>query len=94
VLHHYEAAAGLVADFRALLTSGGGLYLTSLVLSRRLIGDLYLRALHRKRWIVRPRREAEFRSILQGSLGPDVDCRTVGNMAYATAAALPRPTQA
>lgn len=88
VLHLYRGqAAALVSNLGGLVGDGGRLYLTSLVSSGRLVGDNYLRLLHRAGEFVRPRSGAELRDIMKASLGGDAQCETGGNMAYASAAA-------
>lgn len=86
VLHLYRGdASALVSSLGALLKEGGRLYLTSLVRGGRVVGDNYLRLLHRAGEFVRPRSGDELRGLLEKSLGQKVDCETRGNMAYATA---------
>ena len=86
VLHHYATVPDLVSGFRALLANGGQIYLTSLVMSNRFIGDHYLGLLHRRGWIVKPRKDTELRDLLRESLGVRMTYRTQGNMAYARTA--------
>lgn len=85
VLHHLTDAEGLMTGLKRLLAAGGRLYLTSLVKGGRRIGDHYLDALYRRGDLVRPRTGLELETLLAGSFGRDVSCRTRGNMAYATA---------
>ena len=87
VLHQIEDAAKLIPNLNALLTSGGNLYLTSLVLNSRFIGDRYLGVLHRTGEFVRPRSSVELEKLLSDSLSGTVIYQTKGNMAYATTAA-------
>jgi SAM-dependent methyltransferase len=82
VLHHYADAAALIRNLNQLLTATGQLYLTSLTLSERLIGDAYLRLLHRRGWIVRPRSVAELNGLIESALRQKPDITTLGNMAY------------
>lgn len=89
VLHHFADAEGLVRGLKTLLLPEGQFYLTSLVKSRRLIGDHYLNALHRRGDLVRPRTAVELETLLTRTFGQSVGCRTEGNMAYATAAREP-----
>ena len=84
MLHHYANVPGLVSGFSDLLANDSGhIYLTSLVLSNRFIGDRYLAVLHRRGWIVTPRRDTELRSLLRECLGAKINYRTQGNLAYA-----------
>ena len=84
VLHHYADGAGLILKLRNFLTEGGRMYLTSLVTNNRFPGDRYLRALHRRGWLVQPRMKAELQQVLEESLGTGLRFWTAGNMAYAT----------
>src|SRR5262249_31305772 len=68
VLHHYADAASLILKLKSLLTDSGYIYLTALVTNNRLIGDQYLRVLHNRGWLVRPRTNAEMRELLQDGL--------------------------
>jgi SAM-dependent methyltransferase len=85
VLHQYEDANGLIPRLRELLATNGGLYLTSLVSNRRCIGDYYLKALYATGEFVLPRSKTELREILNHALGEELEYRTKGNMAFATA---------
>jgi ubiquinone/menaquinone biosynthesis C-methylase UbiE len=82
VLHLLEDGAALVSNLGRLLTSQGRLYLTSLVLNDRFIGDRYLGLLYRSGEMARPRRRPELGDLLKSSVGPEVSCRVTGNMAY------------
>jgi SAM-dependent methyltransferase len=82
VLHHYGDAAEMIRNLNQSLAAIGQLYLTSLVLSERLIGDAYLRLLHRQGWIVRPRSVAELNRLIEGALRQKPDITTAGSMAY------------
>jgi 2-polyprenyl-3-methyl-5-hydroxy-6-metoxy-1,4-benzoquinol methylase len=82
VLHHYADAAELIRNLDQLLAATGQLYLTSLALSERLIGDAYLRLLHRQGWIVRPRSVAELNRLIESALRQKPDITTAGSMAY------------
>jgi SAM-dependent methyltransferase len=82
VLHLREDGAGLVSNLSRLLTGEGRLYLTSLILNDRFIGDLYLALLHRSGEMARPRTRPELSHLLKSSVGPEVSCRVTGNMAY------------
>lgn len=83
VLHHCQEAAGLTLCLKELLADGGQIYLTSLVINHRLIGDYYLKALHRQGWIARPRKSAGLEVLLRDSLKRGINYRVEGNMAYA-----------
>ena len=89
VLHHVENAAALILDFKRLLTDDGHLYLTSLILNNRFVGDRYLSALYAAGEFVRPRSEIELKEILCKSLGHKVSYETKGNMAFIAAAMSP-----
>jgi len=82
VLHHCADAAALIRNLNHLLTATGRLYLTSLTLSERLIGDAYLRLLHQQGWIVRPRSVAELDGLIESALRQKPDITTAGSMAY------------
>jgi SAM-dependent methyltransferase len=82
VLHHYADAAALIRNLNQLLAATGQLYLTSLVLSDRLIGDAYLRLLHRQCWIVRPQTVAELNGLIESALRQKQGITTTGSMAY------------
>ena len=84
VLHQFENASVLIPALEDMLTEGGQLYLTSLVLNNRLIGDTYLKVLHAIREFVRPRSNLELRNMLEGSLSQEVNYRVNGNMAFAS----------
>lgn len=86
VLHHVAGAADFISGLKESLVGGGHLYLTSLVMGNRLIGDYYLKTLYRRGDFVRPRSAMELRSMLEGSFGSGLSYRIQGNMAYATAA--------
>lgn len=89
-LHHLADAGSVVTGLKKLLVDGGQLYLTSLVKSNRLIGDHYLNALHRRGDFVQPRTGAELEGLLARSFPQGASYRVHGNMAYATAASVPR----
>jgi SAM-dependent methyltransferase len=82
VLHHYADAVELIRNLDQLLVATGQLYLTSLALSERLIGDAYLRLLHRQGWVVRPRRVAELNGLIESALQQKPEITTAGSMAY------------
>lgn len=88
VLHHYADVANLVRTLKNLLTDNGDIYLTSLVMNSRFVGDRYLSLLHKKGWLVQPRKNGELRKLLQDSLKTNTSFWTEGNMAYATTAIL------
>jgi len=89
VLHQIEDAAKLIPNLNALLTSGGHLYLTSLVSNSRFIGDRYLSVLYRTGEFVCPRSSVELEKLLSDSLRGTIIYQTKGNMAYATTTASP-----
>jgi SAM-dependent methyltransferase len=89
VLHHFEDAAALLPNLKALLTSDGHLYLTSLVSNNRFVGDRYLNSLHAAGEFVRPRGSLELKEMLEGSLSQEVSYRVKGNMAFASTARFP-----
>lgn len=82
VLHHCADAEVLLRALNQLLTATGQLYLTSLVLSKRLLGDAYLRLLHKQGWIVRPRSAAELNRLINSALRQNPNITTTGNMSY------------
>jgi 2-polyprenyl-3-methyl-5-hydroxy-6-metoxy-1,4-benzoquinol methylase len=82
VLHHLEQAANLLPALKKLLGDQGDLFLTSLVLNNRFIGDRYLDALYATGEFVRPRTVPELKEILAKSFGQEVGCKTIGNMTY------------
>lgn len=82
VLHHYADAAALMRNLQRLLAAAGQLHLTSLVLNGRMIGDAYLRLLHRQGWIVRPRSVAELNGLIESALRQSPNITMAGNMAY------------
>ncbi len=85
VLHQFANAADLISQLKELLTVKGQLYLTSLVLNNRPVGDRYLNALHSAGEFVRPRSKLELKELLDRSLS-QVSYRVKGNMAFVTAA--------
>jgi hypothetical protein len=82
VLHHYADAVELIRNLAQSLVATGQLYLTSLTLSKRLIGDAYLRLLHQQGWIVRPRSVAELNGLIESALRQKPNITTAGSMAY------------
>ena len=86
VLHQFEDAASLIPNLKRLLTDDGHLYLTSLVLNNRFVGDHYLSVLYATREFVRPRSKLELRELLDRTLSQGVNYRVKGNMAFATTA--------
>jgi SAM-dependent methyltransferase len=89
VLHQFADAATLIPQLKTLLDDKGQLYLTSLVSNRRFVGDRYLDILYQAGEFVRPRSSAEFKKLLDESLGRELTYRTEGNMAYAATDASP-----
>jgi hypothetical protein len=86
VLHQFDNAAALISDLKKLLTRNGHLYLTSVVLNNRLVGDRYLNALYATGEFVRPRSKLELKEMLDRTLGQGVSYRVKGNIAYVTTA--------
>ena len=86
VFHQFEDAANLIRSLKVLLVDGGHLYLTSLVLNNRFMGDQYLRSLYRIGEFVNPRKSIELKRLLNDSLNKSIDYKTRGNMAYVTTA--------
>jgi SAM-dependent methyltransferase len=82
VFHHLENISVLVQNFRSLLRPDGNLYLTSLILNQRFIGDRYLKLLYAAGDFARPRIEETLQNILEESLEQKVTCQTDGNMAF------------
>lgn len=84
VLHQFADAATLIAGLSELLTSRGKLFLTSLVLNNRTVGDWYLNALYHTGEFVRPRDERVLRELFNKALDQRVSCNVKGNMAFVT----------
>jgi ubiquinone/menaquinone biosynthesis C-methylase UbiE len=84
ILHLFENESKLISELGALRTREGELYLTSLVLNGRFIGDRYLNVLHRAGELVRPRSGSELRSMVEGILDENITYSTRGNMAFFT----------
>ncbi len=84
VLHQFEKAAALIPNLKKLLIENGHLFLTSLVVNDRFIGDHYLKALYATGEFVRPRTNLELRELLDRALGREISYRTRGNMAFIT----------
>lgn len=84
VLHQFSGAADLIPKLTALLADGGQLYLTSLVLNGRYIGDLWLSTLYKTGEFVCPRSAEELNQLLHVSLDEGFSFRMKGNMAFAT----------
>lgn len=59
VLHQFADATTLLPNLEKLLTDGGQLYLTSVIVNNRFIGDRYLNALYSTGEFVRPRSSLE-----------------------------------
>lgn len=78
VLHQFQDAAGLISNLQSLLTNDGCLFLTSLVLANRFLGDVYLRALHLTGEFVRPRTRGELERLMTCEFALSVK----GNMAF------------
>lgn len=84
VLHQFKEAAALIADLKKLLTEDGYLFLTSLVLNDRFIGDYYLRALHLIKEFVHPRSRVELQEIFKEPANRETSFCFRGNMAFVT----------
>jgi SAM-dependent methyltransferase len=84
VLHQFANASDLISNLKELLTTNGHLYLTSLVLNDRPVGDRYLKALYAAGEFVRPRSKLELKELLETTSG-QVSYRVKGNMAFVTA---------
>jgi len=82
VLHQFAAATALLQNLQRLLSDEGHLFLTSLLLNDRFVGDRYLSALYRMREFVPPRTRSELRSILTEALQREVTYTEKGNMAF------------
>ena len=85
VLHQIDDAAGLVAGLNELLSKSGSLYLTSLILTKRIVGDWYLKALYRTGEFVRPRNELGLRELFE-AFDRKMSYVEKGNMAFVTMA--------
>ncbi len=84
VLHQFADATALVSGLNELLSESGNLYLTSLISNNRIIGDWYLKALHRTGEFVPPRSERELRELFVNAFGERMDYAQNGNMAFVT----------
>ena len=84
VLHQFQEAAALIPNLKKLLTDDGYLFLTSLVLNDRLIGDHYLRALYLTKEFVQPRSSVELQEIFNAPANRETGFRFSGNMAFVT----------
>ena len=82
VLHQFAEARVLLENMERLLTNGGHLFLTSLILNNRFVGDRYLNALYRMREFVQPRTGSELCGMLSEALHCDVSYSAQGNMAF------------
>ena len=82
VLHQFAELRALLQNFDRLLPDEGQLFLTSLILNHRFVGDRYLNALYRMKEFVRPRTSAELRSLMNEALQREVTFREKGNMAF------------
>jgi SAM-dependent methyltransferase len=85
ILHLFEDAPKLISELSALRTPEGGLYITSLVLNGRFIGDRYLNALHRAGEVVRPRSSVELTRMAEDILGKNINYSSKGSMTFITA---------
>jgi SAM-dependent methyltransferase len=84
VLHQFKEAAALIPNLKKLLTNDGYLFLTSLVVNNRFIGDYYLRALYLTNEFVRPRSRLQLQEIMKESPNQEMSLRVKGNMAFVT----------
>jgi hypothetical protein len=81
VLHHIEAGESLLSGLRRVLGEGGELFLTSLVLADRRVGDGYMRLLHRRGEFATPRGREDITRVLLNE-GATADVRVDGHMLY------------
>jgi len=84
VLHQFKEAAALMPNLKKLLTEDGYLFLTSLVLNNRFIGDYYLRALYMTNEFVHPRSRFELQEIFEETANRETSFHLRGNMAFVT----------
>ena len=82
VLHQFQDAAVLVSNLKKLLKHDGCLFVSSLVSTNRLIGDMYLRALYATKEFVRPRSRSELETIMNDAGARELDLSVKGNMAF------------
>jgi ubiquinone/menaquinone biosynthesis C-methylase UbiE len=85
VLHQIENAGDLISKLNKLRTSDGRLFLTSLVLNSRLVGDLYLKALYAFGEFVEPLSSNKLKELTEDALGKKVAYSLKGNMAFVSA---------
>lgn len=85
VLHLYEDAVGLISTLNDLRKENGNIFMTSLVLNQRTIGDLYLKALSAAGEVVRPRRLSEIAMLLDATINEPISISCTGNMAFMSA---------
>jgi hypothetical protein len=81
-LHQFQDAAVLVSNLKKLLNHDGCLFVSSLVSTNRLIGDMYLRALYATKEFVRPRSRSELETIMNDAGARELDLSVKGNMAF------------
>jgi ubiquinone/menaquinone biosynthesis C-methylase UbiE len=82
VLHQFQDAAVLVSNLKKILKHDGCLFVSSLVSTNRLIGDMYLRALYATKEFVRPRSRSELETIMNDAGARELDLSVKGNMAF------------
>lgn len=82
ILHLFEDVPKLISELNALRPPEGELYLTSLVLNGRFIGDRYLAALYRAGEMVRPRSSVELTRTVEDILCEDISFSSRGNMLF------------
>jgi SAM-dependent methyltransferase len=83
VLHQFDNARVLISGLSRLKNADGRLYLTSLVLNDRFIGDRYLRALYAAGEFVRPRSATELKDMFEED--QNISYSSKGSMAFISA---------
>lgn len=81
VAHALQDLPGLLGELRRILTPGGRLFLTSVVLVNHW-RDRYLRALARRGVMASPRRRADILTAIRASFDAEADSYLVGNMLF------------
>lgn len=79
--HVFDAPESICAEWRRVLRSGGGLFVSSLVRGRWL-GDRYLGLLRRAGEIAPPRTPEEFAGFIESRVEGSARLEVVGNFAY------------
>lgn len=82
VLHQFAEATALLHNMERLLVDGAELFLTSLILNNRFVGDRYLHALYRIREFVHPRTSSDLYNMVKEAMQHDVSYSAQGNMAF------------